>query len=146
MRQDLYILMFCGIILLNTAVFTLRTAEYRRLDETLMAEVLVSVVIPAYNCAKTIRAAIDSVLQQEVPLEVLVLNDRSKQPLEEAMRPYENDPRVRYIINEKNLGASGSRNKGVKLAKGEYIAFLDADDYWVEGKLKKQLRDLLDCA
>ncbi len=104
-----------------------------------MRDVLVSVIIPAYNCAKTVRKAIDSALLQDVSLEVLVLNDRSKEPLEDAMQPYEDDPRVRYIVNEKNLGAAETRNRGVKLAKGEYIAFLDADDYWAEGKLKKQL-------
>lgn len=104
-----------------------------------MREVLVSVIIPAYNCAKTVQKAIDSALSQDVSLEVLVLNDCSKESLEEVMQPYAEEERVRYIENEKNLGAAETRNRGVKLAKGEYIAFLDADDYWAEGKLKKQL-------
>lgn len=104
-----------------------------------MREVLVSVIIPAYNCSKTVQTAIDSALSQDVSLEVLVLNDCSKESLEEAMQPYAEDIRVRYIENETNLGAAETRNRGVKLAKGEFIAFLDADDYWAEGKLKKQL-------
>jgi len=108
-----------------------------------MDKILVSVVIPAYNCAKTLQAAVDSALLQEVSLEVLVLNDCSKEPLDDAMHRYAEDPRVHYIKNEENLGAAGTRNKGVALAQGEYIAFLDADDYWAEDKLKKQL-DLME--
>lgn len=108
-----------------------------------MSEILVSVIIPAYNCAKTIQKAIDSALGQAVPVEILVLNDCSKEPLKEAMRPYAADSRVRYIVNAENLGAAETRNKGVRLAQGEYIAFLDADDYWAEDKLKKQL-DLME--
>lgn len=104
-----------------------------------MNEIIVSVVIPAYNCAKTIQAAIDSALLQDVPLEVLVLNDCSKEPLDNVMRRYAENPCVRYIKNEANFGAAETRNKGVALAQGKYIAFLDADDYWTAGKLKKQL-------
>ena len=58
------------------------------------------------------------------------------------MKTYASDPRVRYVKNEHNLGASGSRNRGVALAKGSYVAFLDADDWWEKGKLKKQMNNL----
>ena len=104
-----------------------------------MSEVLVSVVIPAYNCAKTLQKAVDSALTQDVSLEVLVLNDCSKEPLDAVMQAYAEDERVRYLVNEENLGAAQTRNRGVKLARGRYVAFLDADDYWAAGKLKKQL-------
>lgn len=104
-----------------------------------MKEILVSVVVPAYNCAKYIRQALNSALVQDVPMEVLVINDCSKDNLDEIMEEYRQDSRVRYIKNEKNLGVAQTRNKGVACAKGSYIAFLDADDIWAEGKLKKQL-------
>ena len=91
-------------------------------------EVLVSVIMPAWNCAGTIGKAIDSVLVQDVPLELIVVNDTSPDDLDAVMKTYASDPRVRYVKNEHNLGASGSRNRGVALAKGSYVAFLDADD------------------
>ncbi len=102
-------------------------------------EVLVSVVIPAYRCAETIQKAINSALDQEVPVEVLVLNDCSPDDLDRVMEAYREEPRVWYLKNDQNLGASGTRNRAVKLARGQYTAFLDADDWWEKGKLKKQL-------
>ena len=84
----------------------------------------------------------DSALAQQVPLEILVINDCSTDNTERVMERYRENPAVRYLVNEKNLGAGGSRNRGVKLAKGTYVAFLDADDWWAEGKLKKQLERL----
>lgn len=101
--------------------------------------ILVSVVIPAYRCADTICQAVDSALAQEVPLEILVLNDRSPDALDDTMKRYENNAQVRYLKNEKNMGAAATRNRGVTLARGRYVAFLDADDWWEKGKLKKQL-------
>lgn len=105
-----------------------------------MKKPMISVIIPAYNCADTICCAIDSALCQDVDLEVLVLNDCSADHLDDVMLSYANDARVRYLKNEENLGASGTRNRGVALAEGEYIAFLDADDCWKPGKLARQLK------
>lgn len=104
-----------------------------------MKESVISVVIPAYNCAGTLGDAIDSALYQDVPVEVIVIDDCSGESLTEVMNAYRDRPEVRYYRNEQNLGASGSRNRGVSLANGEYIAFLDSDDYWRPGKLRKQL-------
>ena len=105
-----------------------------------MNEPLVSVVIPAYNCAGTIGRAVDSVLEQDVPVEIIVVDDHSDDALKAALEPYLHNPAVIYLRNPENLGASGSRNLGVARARGEYVAFLDADDYWRPGKLNKQLR------
>lgn len=104
-----------------------------------MKEPIVSVVIPAYNCAGTIRQAIDSALGQSVGLEIIVVDDCSKDGLDSIMKDYEGNPVISYIKNEKNLGAAASRNKGIALAHGQYIAFLDADDWWTCDKLEKQL-------
>lgn len=105
-------------------------------------EPVVSVIIPVYNGERFLSQAVDSALAQQVPLEILVINDCSTDNTERVMERYRENPAVRYLVNEKNLGAGGSRNRGVKLAKGTYVAFLDADDWWAEGKLKKQLERL----
>ncbi|MCC8137003.1 MAG: exopolysaccharide biosynthesis polyprenyl glycosylphosphotransferase [Clostridiales bacterium] len=106
-------------------------------DET--AEPLVSVIIPACGCADTISRAIDSALEQEVPLEILVLNDDSPDELDAVMEKYQKEPRIHYSKNESSLGAAATRNRGVQMAKGKYVAFLDADDWWTQDKLRKQL-------
>ena len=107
-----------------------------------MNKPLVSVIMPAYRCAATIGAAIDSVLCQDIDLELLVIDDCSPEPLEEALAPYSGDSRVHLLKNEQNMGAAQTRNRGVALAKGEYVAFLDSDDIWLPGKLQKQLKIL----
>lgn len=104
-----------------------------------MNEVLVSVIMPAYNCAQYIQQALDSALMQDVPMEILVLNDCSQDDLDNVMMEYAQDHRVRYVKNSHNLGVAETRNRGIRMARGEYIAFLDADDVWAPGKLKKQL-------
>ena len=105
-----------------------------------MNEPLVSVVIPAYNCAGTIGRAVDSVLEQGVSVEIIVVDDHSDDALMAALEPYLHNPAVIYLRNPENLGASGSRNLGVARTRGAYVAFLDADDYWRPGKLNKQLQ------
>lgn len=105
-----------------------------------MEEILVSVIMPAYRCANFIEKAVDSALSQDVPLEILVINDCSPDDLDLVMEKYREYPQVRYLKNGENLGVAETRNKGVRLARGEYIAFLDADDCWEPEKLKKQLR------
>ena len=102
-------------------------------------EILVSVVMPAYNCAASIGASIESVLCQDVPLELIVVNDRSPDDLDAAMAKYLTDERVVYVTNEQNMGAAMSRNRAMEMARGKYIAFLDSDDIWLPGKLKKQV-------
>ena len=99
----------------------------------------VSVVIPVHNGAKTLPKALDSALGQQVELEIIVIDDCSTDQLDQVMAQYTRDARVRFLKNEKNLGAAASRNRGVKEARGNYVAFLDSDDYWAEGKLEKQL-------
>lgn len=101
---------------------------------------IVSVIMPAYNCEKYISTAIESVLSQDIPLELIIINDCSKDGTEQIINRYvSTNSNIRYYNNETNLGASGTRNRAVKLALGEYIAFLDSDDWWETNKLKKQV-------
>ncbi len=103
-----------------------------------MNEIMVSVIMPAYNCDKYIGDAIASVLIQSVPLELIVIDDNSGDGTADRIKSFLQDERVIYVRNQRNLGVAESRNKGIEMARGKYIAFLDADDYWTEDKLLKQ--------
>lgn len=102
---------------------------------------LISVVMPAYNAEETIGQAIHSVIAQTYQQwELLVVNDQSKDNTKNIVLTLaELDKRIRYIENERNLGVSETRNRGVSLALGQWIAFLDSDDMWEEKKLEMQL-------
>ncbi|MBP5156273.1 MAG: glycosyltransferase [Treponema sp.] len=101
---------------------------------------LVSVVIPTYNRAYCIRRSMDSVLGQTYGnLELIVVDDGSTDGTEDAVRSC-TDARVRYIRLEKNGGPSRARNEGIRLARGEFVAFHDSDDVWHPEKLEKQLK------
>lgn len=105
-----------------------------------MKKPLVSVIMPVYNGAKYIKQAVDSVYNQDVPLELIVIDDGSTDETKAVLRPYMKRSDFRYLFNEKNMGAAGSRNRGAKEAAGKYVAFLDADDWWAAGKLAEQIR------
>ena len=113
--------------------------SHRVTEEIFMTDPMVSVIMPAYGCAGTITRAIDSVLKQKVKLELIVINDCSPDELDQVMESYTDSPVILYVKNEKNLGAAESRNKGIAMARGKYVAFLDADDWWAEEKLVKQI-------
>ena len=104
-----------------------------------MKDVLVSVVMPAYNCEKYIGQAIRSVLEQTVSLELIIVEDKSGDGTEAVICEFLDDERVIYISNDVNSGVAASRNKGIDLARGKYIAFLDSDDYWTSDKLERQV-------
>lgn len=101
----------------------------------------VSIVMPAYNAAKTIRASVESVLAQtEADWELIVIDDGSRDDTAMILSAFaERDCRIRFYQNEKNSGASFTRNRAVELAQGRWIAFLDSDDMWRADKLEKQL-------
>ena len=75
-----------------------------------MNEILVSIVIPAFRCARYLRQALDSALAQDVPEEILIIDDCSDDGLEEIVGAYCGYPQIRYIRNEQNLGVAESRN------------------------------------
>lgn len=98
---------------------------------------LISVLIPAYNCGQYIKQAIDSVfLQNYENLEIIVVDDGSEDDTKENIMKF---PAVKYCWQE-HQGISAARNNCIKNASGDYIAFLDADDYWLAGKLDAQLK------
>jgi teichuronic acid biosynthesis glycosyltransferase TuaG len=100
-----------------------------------------SVVIPVYNSEKTIQACLRSVAAQTLaPLQVLVIDDASGDGTEAAVRRCEREfaaagIELRYFRLARNAGPSAARNKGIREAAGNYIAFLDADDTWSSNKL-----------
>ena len=97
----------------------------------------VSVIIPVYNGGKFLAEAINSILSQKhSPIEIIVIDDGSTDNTSEVAMSYGN--RVHYVYQE-NKGAPAARNHGLRLASGNIIASLDADDIWAENKLKKQL-------
>lgn len=97
----------------------------------------VSVVIPCYNGAKFLRETLDSVLAQTYPvLEVLVIDDGSTDDSAAIAESYGSPIRV---IRQPNQGESVARNRGIDEAKGDWIAFLDADDLWNPNKIFKQI-------
>lgn len=99
---------------------------------------MVSVIIPTWNRAHTIERSVRSVLEQtDGDLEVLVVDDGSTDGTRQVLEAI-GDPRLRYVRQE-NAGACAARNHGIRLARGEYIAFHDSDDTWRPRKLEKQL-------
>jgi glycosyltransferase involved in cell wall biosynthesis len=97
---------------------------------------LISVIIPSYNSACFVPQAVQSALAQTYGrVEVIVVDDGSTDDTKERLAPL--DSRIRYIF-QKNGGPSKARNRGIKEAQGDLIAFLDADDLWLPEKLAKQ--------
>lgn len=113
-------------------------------------EGLVSIVVPVYNAEKMIERTISSVLKQTYQnWELILVDDCAKDNSAYLIKKKALDePRIKYYKLEQNSGAAVARNKGIELAEGEYLAFLDADDFWLEDKLQREL-DLMkamDCS
>ena len=103
---------------------------------------IISVVLPAYNRANSILAAVDSVLGQSFrDFELLVVDDGSTDGTMAALARV-SDPRVRLLANPRNLGAGAARNTGIRAARGIWVAFQDSDDEWLPQKLEKQMARL----
>jgi glycosyltransferase involved in cell wall biosynthesis len=101
----------------------------------------VSIVIPAYNAIAYLPAAMDSVLKQTfTDFEVLIVDDGSSDGTAQWASQI-SDPRIK-LISQQNQGSSSARNTGITASQGEYIALLDADDFWTPTKLEKQVHYL----
>ena len=110
-----------------------------------MEENKVSIIIPVYNAEKFIGKTIESVLNQTYKnWEILIFNDKSKDNSLKIIKKYsEKDKRIKFVDSKENVGVVAARNKLIEIATGEFIAFLDADDYWKQNKLEKQIKFML---
>lgn len=103
----------------------------------------ISVVIPTYNREATIGNSIQSILNQTWRnFEIIIVDDGSTDDTYQVVEAFADD-RIRYVYMDQNGGASRARNAGIRLAKSEFIAFLDSDDEWLPTKLEKQMQVML---
>jgi len=103
-------------------------------------EPFVSVIVPAYNAENFLGEAIESILAQTYQsYEIIVVDDGSKDRTREIVSLY---PSVIYVY-QTNAGTAAARNRGVEVARGEYLSFLDADDLWMPDKLQLQMAAFL---
>lgn len=111
-------------------------------------EIIVSVIIPTYKRSDMLLRAIDSVLNQSFTnVQVIVVDDNDpdteyRQNTKNRMQRYKNNSRVRYVQHAHNMNGSAARNTGIKLSDGEYVCFLDDDDFFSDDKIEKQVRFL----
>ena len=108
-------------------------------------ETLVSVITPVHNCETYLSKSIESVLHQtHNNLEYILIDDCSSDSSREIIKYYSGrDSRIKFHFQSENRGPSKARNEGIACSKGEYIAFIDADDLWAENKLEEQLNAFL---
>ena len=106
-----------------------------------MIDGLVSIIMPSWNTARFIAESIQCVIDQTYQnWELIIVDDCSTDNTDEVVALYLSDSRIRYLHNEVNSGAALTRNKAMRAAQGEWIAFLDSDDLWVPDKLEKQIK------
>jgi len=98
---------------------------------------LVSAIIPTYNRAHVICDAVESILAQTYrEIEVIVVDDGSKDDTLPRLKQY--GDRIR-VVSQANAGPAAARNRGIAVAQGELIAFLDSDDLWLSTKIERQV-------
>lgn len=100
----------------------------------------VSAIVPLFNGERTIGDALSSIFQQDYPeLEVIVIDDGSTDASAAIVREF---PSV-HLIQQENAGVAAARNRGIAAARGDLLAFLDQDDRWLPGKLRRQVEHLV---
>ena len=105
----------------------------------------ITVLMPVYNGAKYLNESIDSILNQTFSdFEFLIIDDESTDDSVKIIKSYD-DPRIKLIVNKKNIGQSATLNKGLELARGKYIARMDQDDISMPERLKKQMEFMDEC-
>ena len=105
----------------------------------------VSVIIPVYNTKKYLKKCIDSLLNQTLKnIEIIVVDDASTEDIRSILSSeYPNDPNIIYLRNEISQKPGGARNRGIKIARGEFISFCDSDD-WVDLNLYETAVDYME--
>ncbi len=97
----------------------------------------ISIIIPTFNRRDYITIALDSVLKQTYKdYEIIIIDDGSSDDTKEVLKPYQDN--IRYFYQD-NKGIPTTRNRGIREARGDYIAFLDSDDFWLPEKLERQI-------
>ena len=114
--------------------------EEKAASERAIVTVEISVIIPAYNAEKTIGRCLDSVLCQTPEIEIIVVDDNNsnstdRKNTESIMQKYNENSKIKYIKHSKNMNGSAARNTGVSASKGEYITFLDDDDFFLSNRI-----------
>ena len=108
-----------------------------------MSDDLVSIIMPSWNTAEFISESIQSVINQtHKDWELIIVDDCSTDGSLEIIKSFK-DKRIQLFVNENNSGAAFSRNFGLRMAKGKWVAFLDSDDKWLPNKLEEQLTFML---
>ena len=110
-----------------------------------MRDILISIIIPYYRKKKYIKKTLVSVLNQTYKnIEIIIIyDDQSKDDLRYLKTIIADNSKIKIIDNKENIGPGFSRNKGIRISRGEYIAFIDSDDIWKKNKLKYQLKQML---
>jgi glycosyltransferase involved in cell wall biosynthesis len=112
-------------------------------SDTKSAKPLVSVIVPVYNCENYIAETLDSLFAQSYEsLEIIVVNDGSSDSTIDILQKLSNSNKI-ILINQKNRGVASARNAGIFMSKGEYVAFIDSDDYWFKEKTSIQVDYLI---
>ncbi len=124
-----------------------RLKENAETVESAKTNVLVSVIVPTFRQTELLHKAIDSLVSQSYKnLEIIVIDDNDDEAFKIGNERYFNslnDERIVYIRNSENIGSAKSRNKGLNIAKGEYVTFLDDDDYYSSDKIEIQLKETI---
>jgi glycosyltransferase involved in cell wall biosynthesis len=121
-------------------------SEIEKNYTALANDILVTIVIPTYNQRETFIKCIESAIQQDYAnIEILVIDDNTCKETSNFVQNVVSqlsDQRIKYYKNESNIGSSKSRNKGASLACGDYITFLDDDDYYTVDKVRSQISNM----
>ena len=100
----------------------------------------VSVIVPVYNTSLYLEECLNSIINQTYKnLEIIIVNDNSKDNSLEVISKFK-DKRIKLINLKKNVGVAVARNKGVETSTGDYICYMDSDDYWCLDKIEKQVK------
>jgi glycosyltransferase involved in cell wall biosynthesis len=109
------------------------------MKQNILVEGLVSIIMPSWNTGHFIAETIQSVIEQTyTKWELIIVDDCSTDGTDDVVASFD-DKRIKYFKNNKNIGAALTRNKALREARGEWIAFLDSDDLWMPKKLEHQL-------
>lgn len=123
--------------------------KYGYIEKTMNMNPKISVIVPVYNAAKYLDECIISIINQTInDIEIIIVDDCSTDGSKDIILKYIHDPRIKFLAIEKNSGVSYARNTGLKCAKGEYIGFVDSDDFISNDMFEKMLKsnsDIISC-